>query len=247
MNNRPQHPVLVVGGGGDVGEGIVRAHLEAGAEVIVPSRAAWRLDQLRHNLRDIDGRLRTHTADLSNFDGARAFARYVSEKYGTVGHAVASIGGFSGGETVWQVSEETYREFFVDTITAHFATAAAVVPLLQQHGSYTIISGMTAHQPIARTSLMGMLGGAQHHLRQTLTLETGAARRINSLAFAALTTRAVDMPYGVAVSATDVGRLAVLLSRSDTSGQDFAIPTPQEFQHTLAAVEQGISASKISR
>ena len=41
---------LVIGGAGEVGEGIVRQFLNAGATVVVPSRSQIRLDELRQRL-----------------------------------------------------------------------------------------------------------------------------------------------------------------------------------------------------
>jgi NADP-dependent 3-hydroxy acid dehydrogenase YdfG len=44
---------LIAGGTGSVGEGIVRAFLKQGATVVVPSRTAERLEQLRGYLGEL--------------------------------------------------------------------------------------------------------------------------------------------------------------------------------------------------
>ena len=81
--------VVVPGGTGNVGEGIVRQFLRAGARVIVPSRSESRLNDLRGYLgTDVD-RLVGVTAAYGTFDEADTFA----ESLGQIDHVVTSVGG----------------------------------------------------------------------------------------------------------------------------------------------------------
>src|SRR3954471_8715024 len=66
------HRVLVPGGTGTVGEGVVRAFLRSGAEVIVPTRSEERLRAFRELLGDeADERLHAFVHDYTSFAGAQ--------------------------------------------------------------------------------------------------------------------------------------------------------------------------------
>ncbi len=221
---------VILGGTGNIGEGIVRAHIAAGATVVVPSRNADRIEIVR---RAIDGdvdRLVGIEGDTQTFDGMHRIAQEAVDRAGIPTHVVASIGGWYGGQPVWQTDERAWNTYFVDPSRAHFAAARAFIPAMTDGGSYTMILGLSAYLALPATSPRAMHGGALRMLRQTLTTEVGEQRRVNSLAFAPLLNRA--RPHGdpTWLSSDDVGRLTLGLATTPTvTGQDFQVPALADY------------------
>lgn len=122
---------VVPGGTGNVGEGIVRAFLKAGATVVVPTRDQDRFTALTELIGpELSGRLKVVAGAYGTFTEARALAGSIASQYGPVDHVVASIGGWWMGKAVWDTGEDEWQKFFVDIITAHMAVARAFVPRL---------------------------------------------------------------------------------------------------------------------
>ena len=124
----------------------------------------------------------------------RKIAQEAVDRAGIPTHVVASIGGWYGGQPVWQTDEQAWNTYFVDPSRAHFAAARAFIPRMTEGGSYTMILGLSAYLALSATSPRAMHGGALRMLRQTLSTEVGQQRRVNSLAFAPLLNRA--RPHG---------------------------------------------------
>ncbi len=185
---------VILGGTGNIGEGIVRAHIAAGATVVVPSRNADRIEVVRRALDGGADRLVGIEGDTQTFDGMTEVAEEAVDRAGLPTHVVASIGGWYGGQPVWQTDEHAWNTYFVDPSRAHFAAARAFIPRMTDGGSYTMILGLSAYLALPATSPRAMHGGALRMLRQTLSTEVGPRRRVNSLAFAPLLNRA--RPHG---------------------------------------------------
>src|ERR1700739_3906048 len=87
--------VLVPGGTGGVGEGVVRAYLAAGADVVVPTRSQQRADEFRHLLGDAaTGRLHLVVHDYTTFAGAEDLAATMEDRLGRGGGGVAAVRGW---------------------------------------------------------------------------------------------------------------------------------------------------------
>lgn len=144
---------LVAGGAGDVGEGIVRRFLRAGATVIVPSRSAENLERLLQGVRDAPalganaaGRLVTLEGHLGSEEQAGELRERVLE-IGSLNGVVAALSGPSMKDTqstgpLIDVAIDTWREILEHNLNVHFITAKTFIPVLgKQDSSYTFISG----------------------------------------------------------------------------------------------------------
>lgn len=91
--------VLVPGGTGAVGEGVVRAYLAAGADVVVPTRTEQRLQEFRRVLGDaaID-HLHLVVHDYTTFGGAEQLTDQMEQRLGGLDDVVAPIGGWWAGK-----------------------------------------------------------------------------------------------------------------------------------------------------
>ena len=119
---------VILGGTGNIGEGIVRAHIAAGATVVLPSRDADRIEVVRQALDEGADRLVGIEGDTQTFDGMTKVAEETVDRAGLPTHVVASIGGWYGGQPVWQTDEQAWNTYFVDPSRAHFAAARAFIP-----------------------------------------------------------------------------------------------------------------------
>lgn len=180
--------ILVAGGTGNVGEGIVRALLTAGARVVVPSARPGRLAELRDLIgADLATRLLLVDHPYESFEDAEALAARIADR--GVTDVVAAIGGWHQGEHVWELTEETWRRDFVSAVTTHVALARALVRALPADGTYTFITGTAAREAAATAGPVSMAGAAQLMLRQVVSAEVGGSPRASSLLLGPVVTR----------------------------------------------------------
>lgn len=246
--------ILVAGGTGEVGEGIVRQLLRAGANVIVPGRSADKLAQLRSRLEaDADAaaddgttasvvasRLTTITAPdfATPQEAERVKTEIVNRFNGQLDGVVASLGGWWQGQPLTEVSPQLWHDLLDQGLNAHFIVARTFLPLLYQRAgstSYTLINGGGALQAIAGAGPVVISAAAQLRLGEVLAAEairSGLPTRINNLVLATpVLTR--SRPNGPAnwLSADDAGRYAVFLASdkaASLSGQTIIFNGPEQ-------------------
>ena len=71
--------VLVAGGSEEVGEGLVAAFLDARHTVVVPTRSAGKVEEIRGRVGGTDGRLHVEVADLADDASAQDLRRRLRE------------------------------------------------------------------------------------------------------------------------------------------------------------------------
>lgn len=199
--------VVIAGGTGDVGEGVVRAWLKTGAHVIVPSRTDDKVEQFRQVLSDLGEpeNLSFVTGRYTGFDEARATAERILAEYGPVSDVVASIGGWWQGQSLWEISEDDWQRYFVDMSTAHVATVRAWIPHLPSHGSYQLILGGSAVEPVPGASIINMQQASLLMMRHVLSAELGDRARVAAQVLGPVITRARQRYESDWVSNHEVG------------------------------------------
>lgn len=185
---------LVAGGTGTVGEGIVRVFLREGARVVVPSRSAERLAQLRGFVGDDGaGGLLTLVGDIGTAAGAEALRDEITRQAGPLDAVVASLGGtYEGRQTLLGAPPEVWREFQDNNLNAHYACARTFLPtLIERSGtSYTLLGGLSAVLPIGKYGPVCVNSAAQLMLARVLFEELKETRvRINQVMFGMVATR----------------------------------------------------------
>jgi len=207
--------VVVAGGTGNVGEGIVRAFLSAGATAVVPGRTPQRLDDLADLVgRELRARLVGFAAPYGTFDEANALAERVLADHGRIDHVVASIGGWWGGETIWKTSHEVYQRYFIDIVTSHLGVARAFVPRMEEEGSYTLITGFSAADPYPKAGVISMQGSALVMMRRVFSAELRGSPRLNDLLLGPIITRGRPKGNPSWLTADQVGEAAVAVALS---------------------------------
>lgn len=226
--------VLVPGGTGAVGEGIVRAYLAAGAEVVVPTRTVARQAEFRALLGPAaTTHLHLPQHDYSNFDGAETLAAAMVEMRGGIDDVVAPIGGWWAGKQLWEVDQTDWDAAFVQLATAHLAMVRAVLPRLGASGSYTVVVGQSAQWPVPGSGLVSMEQAAVLMMQRVLAAEVGDRIGIRALVLGPVRTRLVPgEPRWV--SADEVGAVAVALSiRGSEPGAEITLSDSDQAQQFL--------------
>jgi 3-oxoacyl-[acyl-carrier protein] reductase len=196
----PGRRVLVPGGTGTVGQGVVRAYLEAGAEVVVPTRTAQRTGQFAAT-----DRLHVVAHAYTTFAGARQLTGLI----GRIDDVVAPIGGWWAGKPLWEIAESDWQDAFTGLATAHMAVLRAFLPLMPAHGAYSVIVGGSALFPVPGSGLVSMEQAAVLMMQQVAQAEAGPRKRIFALVLGP-----VGDPAGV--TAAEVGEVAVAVSAAST-------------------------------
>lgn len=173
----------VLGGAGEVGEGIVRRLLAEGWGVVVPSRGRGRVDALRERLGAGDDLVGIEV-DVGTDDGAQAFADALASADGKLRAVVAALGGWWSGPRLVDVDPVTWRQILEGGVTAHFLAARALLPLLRDRAgaSYTLINGSGGLAPVVGSGPVSVSAAGQLMLADALAAEhADDPVRINSL------------------------------------------------------------------
>ncbi|NBH06532.1 SDR family NAD(P)-dependent oxidoreductase [Amycolatopsis sp. SID8362] len=246
MSTSTSHPdlsgrrVVVPGGTGAVGEGVVRAYLAAGADVVVPTRSQERADEFRHVLGDAAGdRLHLVAHDYTTFPGAAQLADEMERRLGGVDDVVAPIGGWWAGKPLWEIDENDWQSAFVGLASTHMAVLRAFLPKLSTHGTYTLIVGASALTPVPGSGLVSMEQAALLMMRRVAEAELTGPRRVHALILGPVSTRVTGTEAPDWVSADQVGAIAVAAAASEARSQEFRLGNRAEADQALAHLQAG--------
>ena len=178
--------VYIAGGGGNVGEGIVRGCLKAGARVVTSSRSSDKLDRLRELLKDTPtDKLTTIEGGLGDFDSAETLKDKILDKCDRLDAVVASLGGtWHKNVPLTEVSMDDWQKFLFTNLTTHFVTARTFLPVLAQTkgSSYTFLGGSAAEIAIPNYSVVAIPAAGQLMMAKVVMQEMKDSRvRINEV------------------------------------------------------------------
>ncbi len=206
--------ILVAGGAGEVGEGITRQLLRAGATVIVPSRNADKLKKLAEWVGEDNDRLITIEGSIGTVEGAQT----IRDSVGEINHVVASLGGWWQGKPIAEIELDVWHQVIDNSLTAHFITAKVFLPVLKDGGSYTLINGGAALHSMPNVAPIAVSASSQLKLGELMAVENPNLR-INSLVLATpVLTRSRPTGQDGWLSADDAGRYCAYLA-SDAFSQ----------------------------
>ena len=167
--------VYIAGGAGNVGEGIVRGCLKAGATVITSSRSSDKLDRLRELLKDTPTeKLTTIEGGLGDLKSAEALRDKILDRCDRLDAVVASLGGtWHENLPLTEVSMDDWQKFLFTNLTTHFVTARTFVPVLARtkDSSYTFLGGSAAETPIPNYSVVAIPAAGQLMMAKVLMQE----------------------------------------------------------------------------
>ncbi len=201
--------ILVAGGTGTVGRYLVKAQLEEGAEVLVPSRSNDKFAALAHSVdAAVRDRLVMLTGDITAVgDNARLFAAA-----GRIDGAIVSIGRWVSVPSVLDADRADLERAIANYPLVHHSVAKLLLPAVEQTGGgYVMINGSLAYEPDAPgTGLVGIAGATQSMLGRVLMKErAGCGARINEIVIYSAFGRGNDDANEV--KGSDIGRYASYL------------------------------------
>ncbi|MEO7125988.1 MAG: SDR family oxidoreductase [Nakamurella sp.] len=230
------HRVMVPGGTGAVGEGVVRAFLQSGAEVIVPTRSEERSAEFRAMLGEAaDEHLHLVVHDYTSFAGAQDLVEQIVQFRGGLDSVVASIGGWWQGRTLAEITEQDWESAFTGLATTHMAVMRAALPYLTDAGAYTVVVGDSSAWPVPGSGLVSMEQAALLMMQRVAAAEADSSRRVFSLVLGPVTTRHAEG----SVDAKAVGTVAAAISASAAPSASIGLHDLGEVQTALSLLAAG--------
>ena len=231
---------VVLGGTGSVGEHFVRGYLEAGAEVIVPSRTERKAATLLGDraLVGLPTPPIARVGDYTSFAGARETAEAIVAEHGEVDHVVATLGSWWSGEPLWNVDEGVFEQFFTDVVSAYTASARAWLPLLPTHGSLQLVLGASGVVPVPGASVISMAQASLVMMRRVLAEEAGANRRVFAIVLGNLNLRRRGWSRKDFVDADDAVRVSLGLAAGTQPSAELVLRRPDQVRAAIAEVSK---------
>jgi len=235
--------VLVAGGAGNVGRYIVRALLDLGATVVVPSRSAERLAALRAEAGDrgVD-RLLTINGDMGNEASAAELRDELNAINRSLHAVVASLGRFVAAPSVLAAPLADLHGVLNDYLVAHFLAASTFIPMIEAGGTYTLINGPLAFESkFDGAGLVSVATAGQAMLARVLMKEAQQLPiRVNELVLYTPFGWGDKAPTEAPLAREEVGRYVAYLASAKgaaISGQTIHLNSRQPLQ-ALEAVEK---------
>lgn len=239
------HRVLVPGGTGAVGEGVVRAFLAAGADVLVPTRSEQRMAEFRDVLGEAaTDHLHLTVHDYTTFAGATELAEQMRDRLGSIDDVVAPIGGWWAGRTLAEIDEADWQSAFVGLATTHMAVLRACLPRMSGRGAYSLVVGDSATTPVPGSGLVSVEQAALLMMQRVAAAETAGRtgrdrRRVVALVLGAVRTRQVDSGDPSWVSADQVGAVAAELAAGAAGDDQLHLGGRDEADDVLTGLRAG--------
>lgn len=229
--------VVVAGGTGNVGRVFVRSFLEAGATVVVPSRSKTNLEELRAQVDPARAdRLGTFEGNIGDEAEAPDLVRRIAGRHGPLHAAVTTLGRFVPSPSLLDASLDELEQVLDGYLIGHFVVARALIPALQEGGSYTLINGPLAFQPMLPSAgLVSTVTAAQAMLARVL-MEQVTRVRVNELVLHTPFGWGEDAEKKAPVQQRDVARyLSYLASEHGDAirGQSIHLDTPEKVRELL--------------
>ena len=176
MSTASEKVIVVAGGTGNVGGFIVRALLERGHSVAVPSRSAESLADLQAYLAShlatehLQG-LHMFTGTISSEIEGPEIAEEIADTLGEPHSVVALMGSWHGVDSLQEATQADLDYVLEHYLKAHFGVAQALLPHLQEGGTYMSVNGPLAFDVWPGSALVSIATAGQHMLFKALASE----------------------------------------------------------------------------
>jgi NAD(P)-dependent dehydrogenase (short-subunit alcohol dehydrogenase family) len=162
--------VFITGANGGLGSSVTRAFLQQGAHVIGASLRIKAADFPHPNFEAM-------ALDFSKLEEIKSGVAKIVERYGRLDVLVHLLGGFAGGPSVVETSDEMWGQMESINLTAAFYVFRECIPHLRKSSSGRLIAigSLTAAQPHANLGAYVTFKAALAILVQTVALENADA------------------------------------------------------------------------
>ncbi len=166
--------VVVAGGTSGIGLAVAEAAARAGAEVVIASSNA---DRVQSALKQLPQGTRGEAVDFTNESRAKAFF----DSVGPFDHFVYTAGESLFLQTIAEMNIEAARKAFDVRYWGAVTAVKYAVPHIRQGGSITLTSGVASSRPMATWTIPSSILGAMESLTRALAVEL-APLRVNAVA-----------------------------------------------------------------
>jgi NAD(P)-dependent dehydrogenase (short-subunit alcohol dehydrogenase family) len=173
---------LVAGGTGGLGKAVSNAFLAAGATVIVTYRKQEEYDELSRQVNC--ARLSGYRTDVTDDSAVRTLIERVVQTHGRLDALVNTVGGYDGGQKLWEVDRSVLDRMLAMNLYSGFALARAAIPamLKQRSGSVVNVAAKAAFTQPAGSAAYAASKAAAVALMGSLAAElAGTGVRVNSI------------------------------------------------------------------
>ena len=162
--------VFIIGANGGLGTSVTKAFLRQGARVIGASLHIQAADFPQPNFEAM-------ALDFNQLDEIKRSVAKIVERYGRLDVLVHLLGGFAGGSSVAETSDEMWEQMQDINLTAAFRVFRETIPHLRQSksGRLIAIGSLTAAQTHANLGAYVTFKAALAMLVQTVALENADA------------------------------------------------------------------------
>jgi NAD(P)-dependent dehydrogenase (short-subunit alcohol dehydrogenase family) len=133
---------LITGATGGLGTSVTQAFLDSGAKVIGVSRS---IEQSAFKSPAFEG----ISAELANPNAVSKLIQQVVQQFGRIDVLAHRVGGFAGGQAVFETTDQTFESMLSMNLTSAFYVLRAVIPHMRQaeSGRITAIASRAAESP----------------------------------------------------------------------------------------------------
>jgi NAD(P)-dependent dehydrogenase (short-subunit alcohol dehydrogenase family) len=168
LYNLTGQKVLIIGGGSRMGLAVARLAIALGAEVIISSRSAQKLEQAAATISD---RVRTYAADASDIEATEQMLKALAPMDHIVVTASGSASATGIVDTPPHIARVAFSRFWLSYNVLHSAPGQ-----VRPSGSITLLSGSSGRRPVAGYGVWGTLHGSIEALAKSATLELAPIR-----------------------------------------------------------------------
>lgn len=165
--------IIVTGAGGNLGNAVVKAMLHGYGTVCgLYHRKASLTKELQDAVKD--ERLYLYEGiDVTDREGLLSLGKKIQSDFGKVDVLVNTVGGFTAGETVYELAPATWEKMLDLNVHSFLNTTAAFVPLMLDGGRGKIVSvgSKSALDGTAKTGAYAAAKGALLRLTESLAKE----------------------------------------------------------------------------
>ena len=165
--------IVITGATGALGNKTAQAFAARGHALALLAHDQNKLDSLARDLNLPDDRLFTSSLDVRNGQAVRAAAEAVSSKFGSVHALIHLVGGWVGGKTLPETSEEELDFMLGQHVWTTFHLFQAFSPRLAESkwGRVITVSPSTVSNPPPKRGIYNAAKAAQENLIFTLAAE----------------------------------------------------------------------------
>jgi NAD(P)-dependent dehydrogenase (short-subunit alcohol dehydrogenase family) len=160
--------IVIIGGSSGLGLATAKAAVAAGAEVIIASRSAERLEKAKA---EIGGNVQVITLDVTAEGGVKAFF----ERIGPFDHLVTPGNEGAFGPFL-EMETEVGMAAFNSKFWGQYRAAKYGAPKLREGGSITLFAGAYAHTPEPGSAILTTINAAVEGLGRALAVELSPLR-----------------------------------------------------------------------